>query len=179
MNKNRCQWLPAKDELYANYHDNEWGKPLKDKQAFFELFCLETQHAGLSWRTILGKRESYRQAFYHFDINKITAMTESEIDNIMQNYDVIRYKPKLMAIVNNGRQIVDRQIDFVDYFWQKVDYQPIFETGKTSSNLSDIIAKDLKKLGFKYVGSITIYAFLQACGIINSHDKSCYLHSKL
>lgn len=183
MNKQRCGWVKLTDETYVSYHDNEWGKPLFDETKLFELFSLETQAAGLSWLTVLKKRESYKKAFANFDINIVSKFTSKEIDEIMKKYDVIRNRAKLEAIVINANLFLQIQKEFEsikNYFWNKTNNKPVvnfvanYKQAPTTSKLSDDITKDLKKRGFKFVGSISIYAFLQACGIINDHEESCF-----
>lgn len=182
-NKCRCGWLKPNDECYKNYHDKEWGKPVFDEQKLFEQFCLETQAAGLSWLTVLKKREDYRAAFELFDINKIVLLLPQDIEHIMENFNVIKNKPKLNSIVTNAQLFLDIKKEYgsiKDYFWNKVDNKPIinsfvsYKDIPATSILSDEITKELKKRGFKFIGSVTIYAFLQACGIVNDHENSCF-----
>lgn len=183
MDKKRCGWVKLTSKIYVDYHDNEWGKPIFDDQKLFELFSLETQAAGLSWLTILNKRDSYRKAFYGFDIQKVNTISHENILNIMQHYDVIKNKKKLEAIINNAKLFLNIQKDFKsikDYFWNKIDNRPIYNNVTsykdtiTTSLLSDEITKELKKRGFKFIGSTTIYAFLQAAGMINDHENDCF-----
>lgn len=187
MDKKRCGWVKLTDETYVNYHDLEWGKPLKDDQKLYELFSLETQAAGLSWLTVLKKRDSYRKAFANFDIQKVSKFTQDDIDNIMTNYDVIKNRPKLTSIVENSKLFLQIQEEFgsiKNYFWNRVDNKPLINSLLTykdvvaTSPLSDEITKDLKKRGFKFIGSITLYAFLQSCGIVDDHENSCFCKSK-
>jgi len=177
----RCGWVKLSDETYIAYHDEEWGKPLHDERDLFELFSLETQAAGLSWLTVLKKRDSYRKAFENFDLEKVTNLTCKDIEQIM-HMDVIRLRSKLEAIVNNAKLFIEIQKEFgsIDkFFWGFVDFQPIisqyddYKNAPTSSTISDSLTKDLKKRGFKFIGTITIYAFMQACGMINDHETSC------
>lgn len=183
MNKKRCGWVKLTDEIYVSYHDNEWGKALKDDQKLFELFSLETQAAGLSWLTVLKKRENYKKAFLNFDINRVSKFTCEDIDEIINKYDVIKNRPKLEAIINNAKLFLEIKNEFgsiKNYFWDRVDDKPIvnsienYKNIPTTSELSDLLTKDLKKRGFKFVGSVTIYSFLQASGIINDHENSCF-----
>ncbi|MFV0481092.1 MAG: DNA-3-methyladenine glycosylase I [Campylobacteraceae bacterium] len=186
MQKKRCGWVKLSDEIYVNYHDNEWGKPLFDEQKLFELFSLETQAAGLSWLTVLKKRDNYKKAFANFDLKTVSNFTCKEIDEVLSNYDVIKNRPKLDAIVNNAKLFLDIQKEFgsiKNYFWEKVGNKQIknsvsyFRDAPTTSKLSDDITKDLKKRGFKFVGSVTIYSFLQAAGLIDDHENDCFCKS--
>ncbi len=188
MNKKRCGWVKLTDEIYVSYHDNEWGKALKDDQKLFELFSLETQAAGLSWLTVLKKRENYKKAFLNFDINRVSKFTCEDIDEIINKYDVIKNRPKLEAIINNAKLFLEIKNEFgsiKNYFWDRVDNKPIvnsienYKNIPTTSELSDLLTKDLKKRGFKFVGSVTIYSFLQASGIINDHENSCFCKNNL
>lgn len=180
---NRCSWVKKGDIVYENYHDNEWGIPLYDDKKLFELFSLETQAAGLSWLTILKKRDNYRTLFDNFDIEKVAAYDEIKLSKIMQEKGVIRNLPKLRAIVKNAnlfKNIIEEFGSISDYFWAYVNFKPIindissFKDAPTTSSISDDITKNLKKRGFVFVGSITIYAFMQACGMVNDHENSCY-----
>jgi len=182
MQNHRCGWLKLNDPIYVAYHDNEWGIPLYDDKALFELFCLETQAAGLSWLTVLKKRDGYKKAFYDFDITKIITMDENDIDTIIQTHDVIKNRAKLLAIINNAKAIKQISIEYhswSDFLWSYVNHTPIinhykdYKQAPTTSEISDKLTKDLKKYGFKFVGSVTIYAFMQACGMINDHEENC------
>jgi DNA-3-methyladenine glycosylase I len=178
----RCGWVKLSDPLYVSYHDNEWGKPLHDNQALFEHFSLETQAAGLSWLTVLKKREGYRKAFNDFDLEKVARFDEADIDAILQNHEVIKSRPKLSAIVHNAKAFLRIQEEFGSldaYFWSHVDFAPIindipdYQTAPCTSPVSDAMTKDLKKRGFKFVGSVSLYAFMQACGMVNDHENGC------
>ncbi len=182
MNSHRCGWVKLSNEPYVNYHDNEWGKALFDDKALFELFSLETQAAGLSWLSVLLKREEYKKAFYDFELQKVILMNENDIENIIQNYNVIKNKAKLLAIVNNAKLISKIIIEFgswSNFLWSYVNHTQIinhyenYKESPTTSEISDKLTKDLKKRGFKFVGSITIYAFMQACGMIDDHEENC------
>lgn len=183
LEKKRCGWVKLSDPMYVDYHDKEWGRPLHVDQALFELFSLETQSAGLSWLTVLKKREGYRRAFDDFDLEKVASYVDSDVERIMQSADVIKYKAKIEAIITNAKAFEQIQKEFgsIDnYFWSKVDVRPIlndvsdYKTAMTTSKLSDEITKELKKRGFKFVGSTTIYAFMQACGMVNDHENDCF-----
>ena len=183
MDKKRCAWVKLSDLLYVEYHDNEWGKPLHDDKALFELFSLETQAAGLSWLTILKKREGYREAFENFDLLKVAAFDEEKIQNILQTSLVIKSEPKLKAIVHNAKlflEILKEYGSIANYFWSKVEGQSIINSvddshpALCSSALSDALTKELKSRGFKFIGSVTLYSFLQAAGMIDDHANSCF-----
>jgi DNA-3-methyladenine glycosylase I len=177
----RCSWVKSGDITYENYHDKEWGKPLHDDRALFELFSLETQAAGLSWLTILKKRQSYKEVFADFDLTKVASFTCKDIESIMQA-DIIKNRKKIEALIHNAKLFVKIKKEFgsIDkYFWSFVDFQPIVndvvdcKQAPTTSPISDALTKDLKKRGFKFVGSVTIYAFMQACGMVNDHENGC------
>lgn len=182
MTKNRCDWVKLSDETYVKYHDSEWGKPLHDDRALFELFCLETQSAGLSWLTILKKRENYRKAFKNFELSSVANFTCKDVDEIMLQ-EVIKYRAKIASIINNAKlfEEIIKEFGSIDtFFWNFVDNTPIVnhivdsKNTPTSSPLSDSLTKELKKRGFKFVGTITIYAFMQACGMVNDHKRDCW-----
>lgn len=179
----RCRWC-GNQPLYQHYHDYEWGNPNKSEAELFELFMLETQHAGLSWWTILSKRETYREAYHHFDAEKIAMMTEADMEALLLNEGVIRNKLKVKAMIHNAQtylRFVAEKGGFHTYFWDKVGGKQIVnhyteaEISPASSPLSDEIAKELKKFGFKFMGSTTAYAFLQAGGFIDDHLPECDL----
>lgn len=181
MIKKRCAWVKLSDKTYVNYHDNEWGNPLHVDKELFELFSLETQAAGLSWLTVLKKREGYREAFSNFDINKVASLSQNDIQNIM-THDVIKHPKKIEAIICNAQKflkIIDEFGSLDKFFWSYVNFKPIknkienSKTAPTTSNISDALTKELKKRGFKFVGSVTIYAFMQACGMVNDHETKC------
>ena len=183
LEKKRCAWVKLSDPLYVAYHDNEWGKPLHGEQALFELFSLETQSAGLSWLTVLKKREGYREVFYNFDLQKVALFLEADIERIMQSGKAIKSVPKIKAIIENAKgflQITDEFGSIDNYFWSKVAHKPIrndvdnYKHAQTTSDISDVITKDLKKRGFKFIGSVTIYAFMQACGMVDDHEHGCF-----
>ena len=174
----RCSWVPVGDELYENYHDHEWGRPLHDEHRLYEMFVLELFQAGLSWRIILGKRDAFRKAYDDFDINKVACFDEKKIDELMQNKDIIRSRNKIKASITNSEILLDiikTYGSFNNYVWSFTNNQVIYEVGKTTNAISDAMSKDLKKRGVKYAGSVTIYSFLQAVGVINSHEEGCFL----
>lgn len=177
----RCSWVPVGDELYESYHDHEWGRPLHDEHRLYEMFVLELFQAGLSWRIILGKRDAFRKAYDDFDINKVACFDEKKIDELMQNKDIIRSRNKIKASITNSEILLDiikTYGSFNNYVWSFTNNQVIYEVGKTTNAISDAMSKDLKKRGVKYAGSVTIYSFLQAVGVINSHEEGCFLYRK-
>ena len=174
----RCKWVNLKNELYVSYHDNEWGKPCHDEHILYEMFILETFQAGLSWECILNKRENFESAFDNFDIEKVINYDENKINELMSNPKIIRNKLKINASIHNSKNFKTIQHEFSsfdNYIWHFSEYKVINEpyTTRTTSPLSDTISKDLKKRGMKFVGSTTIYSYLQAVGIINGHGEEC------
>lgn len=177
--KTRCFWANPKNESYIKYHDEEWGRPVYDDSRLFEMLILESFQAGLSWECVLNKREAFREAFDGFDLEKVCAYDEAKEEALMQNEKIIRNRRKIQAAVNNAcifREIVREYGSFSDYLWGFTARQTIRENGRTSSPLSDTISKDLKKRGMKFVGTTIIYAYLQAVGVIDSHEKGCFLN---
>lgn len=181
-NKKRCQWVEGKEEIYLNYHDNEWGKAVFDDKILFEMLILECFQAGLSWITILKKRESFRKAYDNFDIEKIINYDDNKVEELMNNELIIRNKLKIEASINNAKIFKEIQKEFgsfSNYIWGFTDNKIIKNTEEnyqTKSYTSDIITKDLKKRGMKFVGSVTIYSYLEAIGIIDNHTTECYLY---
>ena len=182
MKKNRCSWC-GDDSLYIRYHDEEWGVPLYDDQALFECSILETFQAGLSWITVLKKRENFRDAFDHFDYHKIATYDDKKIESLLQNSGIIRNKLKILSAISNAKYFLEIQNEFGSfrkYIWRFVNENSIKNNFKTTSEypvktpLSETISKDLISRGFKFVGATTIYAFLQAIGIVNDHLESCF-----
>ena len=180
--KNRCAWC-EKDDLYRDYHDNEWGKPVYDDDKLFEFLILETFQAGLSWYTVLVKRENFRKAFDNFDYKKIAKYNDSKIEELLENEGIIRNKLKVKATVSNAIAFMEVQKEFGSfskYIWNFVDGKPIDNKPKTlkdvpaTTPLSDAISKDLKKRGFKFVGSTVMYAHMQATGMVNDHVEDCF-----
>ena len=177
----RCKWCNLKNELYVKYHDEEWGRLNLDDKYLFEMLILESFQAGLSWECVLNKRESFRQAFDNFNIDKIINYSDEKIQKLLQNKDIIRNRLKINATINNSKIFKDIQEQygtFSKYLETFTNNEVIYEIGKTTSNLSDNISKDLQKRGMKFVGSTIIYSFLQAIGVIYSHDEGCYLYCK-
>ena len=186
IEKTRCQWC-EKDELYRLYHDTEWGVPSFDDKHLFEHLILETFQAGLSWHTILKKRENFRIAFDYFDAKKISEYNEIKIEQLMNNSSIIRSKGKINAAINNAAkylECVKEYRSFSDYIWQfsnnkiiKNNWQIIKDLPATN-NVSNKMSLDMKKRGFKYIGSISCYAFMQSIGMVNDHLVSCFLYHK-
>lgn len=177
----RCNWC-EKDDLYRNYHDNEWGKPVYDDSVFFEFMILESFQAGLSWYTILKKRDNFKKAFDQFNYKIISKYSDEKVSELMEDKGIIRNRLKILAAINNANKFLAVQNEFgsfSNYLWRFVNNMPILNTinhindlpSKTS--LSDDIAKDLKNRGFKFLGSTVVYAYLQATGLINDHIEEC------
>lgn len=187
-NLTRCAWAGNNDELYRRYHDEEWGQPLHDEQKLFEMLVLEGMQAGLSWITILRKRENFRRAFDNFDIDKILQYDEAKIEALLQDSGIIRNRLKIQAVICNARAFRAVQAEFGSfdaYIWGFVDHKPIINRWKTlaeipaKTELSDKISKDMKKRGFKFVGSTIIYAHMQATGMVNDHTVDCFRYREL
>lgn len=181
MEKKKCDWCLG-NQLYEDYHDNEWGKPLHDDQKLFEFLVLESFQAGLSWLTILKKRENFRQAFDGFEIDKVADYNDEKLEKLSNNAGIIRNKLKIKAAINNANRIQEIQKEhgsFDEFLWRYVDYKPIKTAFKTiddvpsETKLSQQICKDLKKKGFKFVGPTIVYAFMQATGMTNDHLLEC------
>ncbi|WP_343209854.1 DNA-3-methyladenine glycosylase I [Anaerolentibacter hominis] len=184
--KIRCPWagdLP----IYINYHDKEWGRPVHDDNKLFEMLVLEGMQAGLSWITVLKKREAFRVAFDGFDPAKVALYDESKIQELLGNEGIIRNRLKLNAAVTNAKAFLNVQEthgSFDKFIWSYVDYTPIknhwekIEDIPAKTPLSDQIGKDLKKMGFKFVGSTSIYAFMQSAGLVNDHLTSCFVYQE-
>ena len=177
--KKRCAWCNLKNQKYVEYHDNEWGVANFDDKYLFEMLILESFQAGLSWECVLNKRDSFRQAYDNFDIEKVCNYDEKKKQELISNAEIIRNKLKVNASVNNAkifRDIKNEFGTFYNYLKTFTNGETYYEVGLTSSELSDKISKDLKKRGMKFVGTTIIYSYLQAVGIINSHDKDCFMH---
>ena len=182
--KQRCEWS-QKSEIYSQYHDEEWGKPLHDDQKLFEFLILEGMQAGLSWITILKKREDFREAYDNFDVQKVATFDQLKVEELMQNSGIIRNRSKIEASINNAKrflEIVNEFGSFDSYIWKFVDYKPLVNRWTKLSEiparteLSDLISNDLKKRGFKFVGSTIVYSHMQATGMVNDHLVSCFCH---
>ena len=177
--KKRCAWCNLKNQKYVEYHDNEWGIANFDDKYLFEMLILESFQAGLSWECVLNKRDSFRQAYDNFDIEKVCNYDEKKKQELISNAEIIRNKLKVNASVNNAkifRDIKNEFGTFYNYLKTFTNGETYYEVGQTSSELSDKISKDLKKRGMKFVGTTIIYSYLQAIGIINSHDKDCFMY---
>lgn len=179
--KTRCDWV-SKDQIYIDYHDNEWGKPVHDDNKLFEFLILETFQAGLSWITVLKKRDNFRLAFDNFDFEKIATYQDDKFEELINNAGIIRNKLKIKAAINNALAFIEIRKEFGTfdkYIWGFVDYKPIVNKWKSikevpaTTELSDLLSKDLKKRGFKFVGSTVIYAHMQATGMVNDHTTDC------
>jgi len=184
--KTRCEWV-GDNELYIQYHDEEWGVPSYDDQHLFEMLILEGAQAGLNWITILKKREGYRKAFNNFDALKISRYTQKKIDKLLQNPDIVRNKLKVNSTVTNAKIFLEIQKEhgsFAEYIWQFVGGKPIKNKWKklsqvpATTKVSDEMSKALKKRGFKFVGSTICYAYMQAVGMVNDHTLDCACYKK-
>ena len=182
MIKQRCAWANT-DPLYQQYHDEEWGEPVYDNHTLFECLMLEGMQAGLSWITILKKRQNYRDLFHNFNPRKIILMTEQDVDALVQNEGIIRHRGKINAIINNAKMFLkleQNNINFSDWLWSFVDHTPIknhyhqLAAIPAQTDISQQMSKGLKKAGFKFVGPTTCYAFMQACGMVNDHLLNCF-----
>ena len=177
-NKVRCKWANPQNELYISYHDKEWGQPVHDDHKLFEMLILESFQAGLSWECVLNKREAFRNAFDQFDLDKVCDYNEDKLLKLQNNPAIIRNRLKIKAAVTNAnifREIVKEYGSFSNYLWGFTDNKVIYENDKTSSMLSDQISDDLKKRGMKFVGTTIIYSYLQAVGVIYSHEDNCFM----
>lgn len=175
----RCKWCNLKNELYIKYHDEEWGNPNFDDKYLFEMLILESFQAGLSWECVLNKRENFRKAFDNFNINKICNYNEKKVKKLLENKDIIRNRLKINAAINNSKifkKIQKEYGTFYNYLKTFTKDIIIYETDKTTNSLSDDLSKDLQKRGMKFVGSTIIYSYLQAIGVINSHQKQCFMY---
>lgn len=179
--KQRCSWCNIKNPLYIDYHDNEWCVPNFDEKYLYEMLILESFQAGLSWECVLNKRESFRKAYDNFDIEKVVNYTEEKTEELLCNKEIIRNKLKIKASINNSKifKKISREYgSFYNYLLSFYDGKTIYETDRTTNDLSDSISRDLVKRGMKFVGSTIIYSYLQAVGIIYSHEKGCYLYKE-
>ena len=178
--KKRCKWCNLKNDLYVKYHDAEWCVPNFDDKYLYEMLILESFQAGLSWECVLNKREAFRMAFDGFDIDKIIAYGEDKINELLSNKEIIRNKRKICAAICNSRIFKEICIEygsFYSYLRGFAGDETIYETDKVTNDLSDSISKDLARRGMKFVGSVIIYSYLQAIGVIYSHEKDCFLYN--
>lgn len=180
----RCGWV-TQDPLYLAYHDNEWGVEERDGKKLFEMICLEGQQAGLSWITVLKKRENYRDAFQKFDPQRVATMNAEDVERLLQNAGIIRHRGKIEAIIGNARAFLAMEQNgesFAEFVWSFVDNRPQITQAATLAEIpvttpaSDAMSKALKKRGFKFVGSTICYSFMQACGLVNDHITGCCCH---
>jgi DNA-3-methyladenine glycosylase I len=181
----RCTWVATKEPLYIEYHDKEWGVPVYDDRTLFEMICLEGAQAGLSWWTILQKRENYRNAFDHFEAEKIITYTDEKLQSLKEDPGIVRNRLKIQSVVTNAHAFLRIQKEygsFSNYIWGFVDHKPIINNWETvkevpvTSGISDIMSKRLKKDGFKFVGSTIVYSYMQAVGMVNDHTMECFCH---
>ena len=188
MSRCRCPWLDESKPDYIKYHDEEWGIPIYDDQKMFECLVLESAQAGLSWYTILKKRDGYRAAFAEFDIEKVATFTDKNVEELIQNPAIVRNRKKIEATINNAKRFIEIQKEFgsfCSYIWGFVNNKIIvneineLEDYVATSPISDALAKDMKKRGFKFLGSTTLYSHLQATGLINDHSTNCYRRNEI
>lgn len=176
----RCHWVDENSPIYIKYHDEEWGIPKYDDKELFELLVLESFQAGLSWITVLKKREDFRIAFDNFDVKKVASYDESKVNELLNNEKIIRSRGKINSAINNAKIFIDIQNEFgsfTNYIWGFTNNQVVKNSSDVlpvSTPLSDKISKDLKKRGMKYVGTIIIYSYLQAIGVVDDHEKGCF-----
>jgi DNA-3-methyladenine glycosylase I len=188
MNQKKCAWVNPDNELYLRYHDEEWGVPVYDDNKLFEMLILEGAQAGLSWETVLKKRENYKVAFNNFDPQKVASYNEEKKEELLQNEGIIRNRLKIKSTVQNAKVFLEIQKEYTSfdtYLWGFVKNKPLKNTFQSYSEipakteLSDTISKDLKKRGMSFVGSTIIYAFMQAVGIVNDHEVACFRYSEV
>ncbi|AQQ00549.1 DNA-3-methyladenine glycosylase [Pseudoalteromonas aliena] len=186
--KCRCSWLDTTKPDYVAYHDQEWGVPLYNDQTLFEFITLESAQAGLSWYTILKKRDGYKKAFANFDVEKVASFTPDDIERLMLNKDIVRNRLKIAATVNNAKRFIEIQKEFAsfsNYQWQFVNNKPLvsqlnnIDDYPAITEESTAFAKDLKKRGFKFLGPTTVYAYMQACGMVNDHSNDCFRKTEI
>lgn len=177
--KKRCKWCNLKNSRYVEYHDSEWCIPNFDDKYLYEMLILESFQAGLSWECILNKRDSFRKAYDNFDIDKVVSYDETKMNELINNKDIVRNRRKISASVKNSKifkEICQEYGSFYNYLRMFTKDEIIYETDKTTNDLSDAISEDLQKRGMTFVGSVIIYSYLQAIGVIYSHDKDCFLN---
>ena len=178
----RCAWVPEADRDYVAYHDDEWGVPSHDERHLFEMLTLEGAQAGLSWSTILRKREGYRKAFANFDAAKVSRFSDTKVERLLADPGIVRNRLKVESTVNNAQRIAELD-SLSDYFWSFVDGEPKVNRFRKLSELpaetaeSKAMSKDLKKRGFRFVGPTVCYAFMQACGLVNDHTTDCFRYA--
>ena len=183
MEKTRCPWLPLQHELYVEYHDSEWGVPSREPRHLFEMICLEGAQAGLSWWTILQKRAHYRKVFHEFVPEKVARMTDAQLEKLVGDAGIVRHRGKIFSVRQNARAWLELE-NPVDWLWGFVGGESMVNPWKTLDEIpantpeSDALSKALRKAGFNFVGSTTMYAFMQAAGMVNDHTLDCYRRSK-
>ena len=176
----RCFWVDLNSDIYVKYHDEEWGVPKYDDRDLFELLILESFQAGLSWITVLKKREAFREAFDNFDVNKVAQYDINKVEELLKNKNIIRSRNKILSAINNAKIFISIQKEygsFSKYIWHFTDNKIIKRSDEKlniSTPLSDLISKELKSRGMKYVGTIIVYSYLQAIGVVNDHDTDCF-----
>jgi len=181
--KLRCQWCGAAPEFF-DYHDAEWGYPVSDDRRLFEKLCLEGFQSGLSWRTILAKRENFRAAFHNFDFNKVARLTQRDVTRLLKDEGIVRHRGKIEAVINNARraqELVKEEGSLAAFFWQFEPEKKNLAKPQTASTSEEsiLLSKQLNKLGWKFVGPTTVYAFMQAMGLINDHVENCVIRTKV
>ncbi|WP_319380666.1 DNA-3-methyladenine glycosylase I [Thiomicrorhabdus sp.] len=182
-NQPRCAWCAAAPEFF-DYHDNEWGFPVDDDIRLFEKICLESFQSGLSWRTILAKRENFRRAFHGFDFYRVAEFTEQDIERLLQDEGIVRHRGKIEAVINNARracEMVKEYHSLAAFFWQYETDEASLNAPQTRSSSPESVAlsKALKKIGWKFVGPTTVYAFMQAMGLVNDHAEGCITRTEV
>lgn len=185
--KKRCDWV-TKEQLYIDYHDKEWGVPVFDDRLLFEMLCLEGAQAGLSWWTILQKRQNYKEAFDNFDAEKIVGYTDEKIQSLLENPGIVRNRLKIHSVITNAQAFLKKKEEhgsFSNYIWSFVNHEPNVNHWRSikdvpaTTELSDRMSKQLKKDGFKFVGSTICYSFMQAVGMVNDHTLECFRHHEV
>lgn len=181
--KQRCAWANSAPD-FPHYHDNEWGFPVADDQRLFEKLCLETFQSGLSWRTILTKRDNFRLAFHDFNIDRVAQFDDSDVERLLNNVGIVRNKRKILAVINNAKraqELIAKEGSLAAFLWR---YEPNEATlpapqSQTTCQESVALSKDLKKLGWSFVGPTTLYAFMQSMGLINDHEEGCFMRKEI
>lgn len=181
--RQRCHWCSATPEM-LEYHDNEWGYPVDDDLRLFEKLCLESFQSGLSWRTILAKRENFRAAFMHFDFNRVATFNEEDVERLLQDKGIVRHRGKIEAVINNARkaqELIREKGSLASFFWS---FEPVCDTCPSpqtvsSSEQSTALSKALKKRGWKFVGPTTLYSFMQSMGMVNDHTEDCAFRNRV
>ena len=181
--KPRCKWCEVTPD-YFPYHDKEWGFPVKDDQRLFEKICLESFQSGLSWRTILAKRENFRKAFHDFDFNKVAKFTQRDVNRLLKDAGIVRHRGKIEATINNAKraqELIKQEGSIAAFIWRyEPDPKKLAKPQTVSTSAESIaLSKDLKKLGWKFVGPTTVYALMQAMGLVNDHVKNCVIRDKV